>query len=196
MPIIINGTTLPNNGDYIVVNGTKVNKVIANGVTVWEKETHQAHDAPPFLSAGWKTWGTDGNRWYEQSGNVLKIGGNGGADYGTRFIGENTIDIYFVIDGNDWGGDYYDGYLFYSPLFSTASCSKVAFDRQDRFENIDFERTVTRYSNDGVNWGDWIMTGTINKSYKYAQAGYFIGSINDDEVEKGSSFLITGAHFT
>lgn len=195
MPIIVNGITLPDNGDYIVVNGTKVNKVVANGVTVWEKETHQAHDAPPFLSAGWKTWGTDGNGW-DDSGNVLTIGGNGGKDFGTQFIEENKINVYFIIGGNDWGGNYYDGYLFYSPLFSTASFSAFRFDWKDNFENMNYQRAVIRYSNDGANWGNWYITNNVNKSYKYAQAGYFIGSMNDDDVDKGSSFTITGAHFT
>ena len=39
MSIIVNGASIPINGDYIVVNGVKVEKVIANGVVVWKKET-------------------------------------------------------------------------------------------------------------------------------------------------------------
>ncbi len=39
MAIVVNGTSIPANGDFIVVNGVKVTKVIANGVTVWEKIT-------------------------------------------------------------------------------------------------------------------------------------------------------------
>lgn len=39
MSIIYNGTTIPNNGDYMVYNGTNLDKVVYNGATVWEKET-------------------------------------------------------------------------------------------------------------------------------------------------------------
>lgn len=39
MAIIVNGTPIPTNGDYIIANGIKVTKVVANGVTVWEKST-------------------------------------------------------------------------------------------------------------------------------------------------------------
>lgn len=39
MSIIVNGASIPTNGDYIVVNGVRVEKVIANGVVVWKKET-------------------------------------------------------------------------------------------------------------------------------------------------------------
>lgn len=38
MSIIVNGTSIPANGDYIVVNGVKAEKVIVNGSTVWEKQ--------------------------------------------------------------------------------------------------------------------------------------------------------------
>lgn len=38
MPITVNGTTIPINGDFIVANGTNVTKVVANGVTVWEQQ--------------------------------------------------------------------------------------------------------------------------------------------------------------
>lgn len=38
MSIIANGITLPTNGDYLQVNGVLVDRVIANGVTVWEKQ--------------------------------------------------------------------------------------------------------------------------------------------------------------
>ncbi len=36
MSIIVNGTSIPANGDYIVVNGVKAEKVIVNGSTVWD----------------------------------------------------------------------------------------------------------------------------------------------------------------
>ncbi len=39
MAIIVNGTPIPANGDYIIANGIKVTRVVANGVTVWEKST-------------------------------------------------------------------------------------------------------------------------------------------------------------
>lgn len=39
MAIIMNNATIPTNGDFIIVNGVKVTKVVANGVTVWEKTT-------------------------------------------------------------------------------------------------------------------------------------------------------------
>lgn len=38
MPIVVNGITIPTEGDYIIVNGIKIEKVIANGVVVWKKE--------------------------------------------------------------------------------------------------------------------------------------------------------------
>ncbi len=53
MSIIVNGASIPTNGDYIVVNGVKVEKVTANGVTVWEKQI----STPVVL-----TWGNQ-NPW-------------------------------------------------------------------------------------------------------------------------------------
>lgn len=38
MSLIVDGTNIPNTGD-IYYNGTKLTKVICNGVTVWEKQT-------------------------------------------------------------------------------------------------------------------------------------------------------------
>ena len=39
MAIIYNGTNIPTNGDYMVYNGVKLDKVIYNNVEVWKKET-------------------------------------------------------------------------------------------------------------------------------------------------------------
>lgn len=39
MAIIVNGITIPTNGDFINVNGNKIDEVVANGVIVWKKET-------------------------------------------------------------------------------------------------------------------------------------------------------------
>ncbi len=37
MAIIVNGIPIPTNGDYIIANGIKITRVVANGITVWEK---------------------------------------------------------------------------------------------------------------------------------------------------------------
>lgn len=39
MPIIANGVTIPTNGNFLIPNGTAIDTVVANGVTVWKKET-------------------------------------------------------------------------------------------------------------------------------------------------------------
>lgn len=37
MSIIVNGITIPTNGDYIFSNNANIDTVVANGITVWEK---------------------------------------------------------------------------------------------------------------------------------------------------------------
>ena len=35
---LIDGTNIPNSGDYVIFDNTKLDKVICDGVVVWEKQ--------------------------------------------------------------------------------------------------------------------------------------------------------------
>ena len=52
MAIIVNGINIPTNGDYIKVGNTIVDKVICNGVTVWEKKKDEFTGSELVVSLG------------------------------------------------------------------------------------------------------------------------------------------------
>lgn len=46
MAIIFNGTSIPASGNFLTINGTAIDTVIANGVTVWKKITEEQLHMP------------------------------------------------------------------------------------------------------------------------------------------------------
>lgn len=206
MSIIVNGASIPTNGDYIVVNGVKVEKVTANGVTVWEKETHQAKNAPPFLSAGWRTLSTDTSEWIQvQPWQLSYDAGMGGyiinADFfdkGTMFVSESEIYVDFVVINDYFQWSTYNSFILYSPLISTNSFSFFEILGRDNvyFEPIRTKYDVIRFSNDGVNWTNWLIGNSSNKSYKYAQVGVFLGAENSDDENTRYDYQLSAVQFS
>lgn len=161
MPIIVNGITLPNNGDYIVVNGTKVNKVVANGVTVWEKVIIK--NAPPFKSAGWTIfykgrWDADFSEGPDHRGWIAE----------NRIYAHNTLDEHTTDDS----------VVFSSPVIETAAFTYFTTDAGSEDDPDTSEGSAwseyyraMRFSNDQTHWTGWSEGYYANKSYKYAQVG-------------------------
>ena len=59
--IIANNITIPTDNDFAIAKGINVDKVVANGVTVWEKNIIKTvNNAPPFAGAGWQLSGAVG----------------------------------------------------------------------------------------------------------------------------------------
>lgn len=66
MSIIVNGTTIPRSSSgNIVVNGTSVNKVVCNGVTVWERNSTAyiyTGSGSPFTASTQHSTSSDGGQ--------------------------------------------------------------------------------------------------------------------------------------
>lgn len=170
MAIVVNGVTIPTNGDFIVVNGVKVAKVVANGVTVWERV--KIKNAPPFKSAGWK----------------LLFKGNGFNDFtehpNSPWITEDRIFARNTMtDANETA-------IFCSPTVETAAFTYFSADMGNNTDPDTSEGSawanfykVVRFSNDQVNWTDWEASYYANKSYKYAQVGAKWEMYSDSAIE-------------
>jgi len=118
MSIIANNITIPNNNDFVLANGVKCTKVVANGVTVWEKqvvenyvksyyvnENHTGeswnYSIPSSITSKYKYWkitmyrsfAVDANGWYI-SGCGISFAESGGGTYnksGTLTSGDINI---------------------------------------------------------------------------------------------------------
>ena len=85
MAIIVNGITIPTNSDSIFSNNVNIDRVVANGITVWEKQKELVlHDSISFWNGrvdtpyyemststnangeecAWSTYKAQGNDWY------------------------------------------------------------------------------------------------------------------------------------
>lgn len=199
MAIIVNNATIPTNGDFIVVNGVKATKVVANGVTVWEKELNQAKAAPPFLSAGWRTLYTERYSFYDKLHDAYILHADF-TDRGTTCILENEIDTQtFWIGGNE---NFDKCYLFYSPVISTSSYSNFYMSDacecdDDTSEGRAWIRKfdMSRFSNDKTNWTPWLQTSTSICSYKYAQVGTMFSAESDSAISMWYRIRATGVTF-
>ena len=209
MAIVVNGISIPTNGDFVVVNGVKVTKVVANGIVVWEKETAPpAKNAPPFLSAGWRacrvirSW--EGDKGWSISDQIdgsyiLHVSY---ADLGTKYISENGIDTgVFWIENDYYQYDTYDAYLFHSPTIDASSYTYFVAGEEinldDDASNLSREfYHISRFSNDGLTWTDWLWTNETKKTlYKYAQVGVFFGAINGDDNDAWFRFKLISFTF-
>ena len=132
MAIIVNGTTVPINGDFIVANGTNITKVVANGVTVWEqqKETVIASN----VSTQFDRWGNALDMTYDLTGYsrfkfVMTISYidepyRGPYDYLRIFVGSSVTEINIMEGG---GKNNYD-------IDQTIDISYITGTQRIRFE--------------------------------------------------------------
>lgn len=71
MAIIVNGVNIPTNGEYLTVNDVAIDKVVANGVTVWEKitqlsiENSQIRNYVDIQSSGGETSVSSNCKWHQ-----------------------------------------------------------------------------------------------------------------------------------
>lgn len=183
------------------------------------KEVNEAKNAPPFLSAGWKTI-KPYKEWEGDIGWSLQIDLSDSVrkqyikakhywqSKDTLFINETNIDIYIhlIVESLDYSIE--DSYLFHSPSFEIGSVSKTSFESIEEFGDYDngscYRALVIRYSNNRHEWTEWYTgSGFLDKSYKYAQVGYFIScQPNYNDVDKpswnpdqGWKMRITGCSF-
>lgn len=113
MAIITNGTTIPTSGDYIVVNGVKIDKVIAvkNNVstTVWEKIIFeyknfaytgnvQAFVVPVTGLYKLEVWGASGGGYHFNDSDDSVEFGYGGYSYGYKYLVKDQA-LYICIGG-------------------------------------------------------------------------------------------------
>lgn len=95
MAIIVNGVNIPTNGDFIKVGNTIVDKVICNGVVVWERM--KDIDILAALCSGTLSYtsydGPDRLSGIDDDGEEVNI------DV-THTGGHSTVDLYVGIDSN------------------------------------------------------------------------------------------------
>ncbi len=204
MAIIVNGTSIPTDGDYIIVNGVNITKVIANGVVVWEKETGiSAKPAPPFIAEDWKAITTIDDTWWnmvynEVLGRTEMVGGTWGTDYQTQAVDvtENVISGYINLPRN---GSSYNMIVYCCSAFSTDNYNIFNIGIEHGFSDADNDFCVIRYSNDKTNWTNWFIGNTIDHLYKYAQIGYYAEYSSDDDdpfEQQGFTFGINSVSFS
>lgn len=206
MSIEVNGIDIPEDDHYfsypIGDSVFDVDEIEVNGVTVWKYASPIASlpkNAPPFLSAGWKTlvsyrWVATG---YENGITTYNVETQ---DDGTRWISETEINAYYWIQESETK----KGYLFYLPTpIETGSFSNFSFTFTDEFDDDTSEGRIyglsfqcCRFSNDGVTWdSSWEARTTPDRSYKYAQVGFFTGGTSDSAVAMWGKCIITSFTF-
>ena len=186
MAIVVKNITIPTDSNFVIAKGINIDKVVAKGVTVWEKNIIKTvNNAPPFAGVGWQLYSISGNWWFPDG--ILE---------GTPFlysqdeIKQNEISVYFHLIGEDK-----ECRIICSPLFNTSKYTGVNFSYTTWFNdpNVDY---IVRHSNDGNNWTRWRLGRTFDKAYTYAQAGLFIDAGQDeDEGDCGYGCTVTGAAF-
>ena len=68
MSLIIDGTNIPNSGDYVIFDNTKLDKVICDGVVVWEKQKDIT--MTPTNYGGLSVTGKWSGDYYSRNGNL------------------------------------------------------------------------------------------------------------------------------
>lgn len=133
MSIIVNGITIPVNGDFIFSNNTNIDTIVANGITVWEKRKsivlydgrkfYDGRTTYPFLNNQCYYYGdapSAGNNWRPPAPYLATSGVNNGGNDELFFssLQHPYQDARYGTMGNT---DYKD---IYDPGISTEECSK------------------------------------------------------------------------
>lgn len=196
MAIVAKNVIIPTSEDSAIVKGLDVDKIVANGVVVWEKVVTK--NAPPFLSAGWRTlrskhWVAVG---YDSSNGITSYH-IVSEDDDTRYIGENEISAFY------WSDSTQLGYLFlYPTIISTSAYSEISTSVEVQCDDDTSEGrawfqafVVSRFSDNKSDWTYWTGRSTPDRAYKYAQVGYFYGGNSDSAVSMWFSCKISSFTF-
>ena len=166
MSLVINGTTIPENSSGAVIyNGTDLDKVIGDGVTVWERQP----DTPPpsqdttidFTASGfWVRFvapggsGSEGMQWYEA-------------------FGQNTYGLYGSSGESDWFTPYYrtksliDCTEYSKIVIVTASTGRINTDGGWHNNRLLLrEGTAITSANGSVN-KEYILSGQETHEYTF-----------------------------
>ena len=174
MAIIVNGVNIPTNGDFIKVGNTNINKVVCNGVTVWERE----------LGIPIADWTKPNSGW----SNV----------HGCNNDSNCIADIYFNISGH-YTSESKDGeYQITSPVFSTSLYNKFSYTGHRYYAELEHCAQVC-YSNDKTNWTAWEGTKegsvSIDNTYTYARVRIRAWAYNDSDDETGYGYHVYSMTF-
>ena len=151
--------------------------------------------APPFLSAGWKTIHCPNGIMYYYNNDDdpdndigMPVHLNTPTPMGTKYISEDRIDsgVNTILHTSS-----YDGYFFYSEnIRETSTYSRVDIDDHSNIDDDRSEGTmklynnvVTRFSNDKVNWTEWLNCHKTTSRYKYAQFGIACSAESDSALD-------------
>ena len=174
MAIIVNGVNIPTNGDFIKVGNTIVDKVICNGVVVWERE----------LGIPITDWTKPNSGWENINPNCSNT---------------NCIaDMYFNISGEFTSESKYGSYDIISPAFSTSLYNKFSYTGEGYYSHPSHCAQVC-YSDDKIHWTEWAgnQEGTVNISnnHTYAKVRIHASDYNDSDEETGYGYHVYSMTF-